>query len=311
MTLVDVRTLAKRFGSATAVDGLTFSIAEGRCAALLGPNGAGKTTTLKMMAGLLKPTEGEIRIAPSGGKSGEEEAPSSGDIRRYIGFLPQFPAFFNWMSGREYLTFAGRLARLTKAEAKLRAEEMLAATGLEEAGNRRIGGYSGGMRQRLGIAQAMLHRPKLLLLDEPVSALDPIGRREVLDMIRRVRMETTILFSTHVLHDAEQMCDDIFIMHKGRIVVAGTLEEVRRQYSEPIIRLQAEIPLDRFVERWRSFECVQRIESDRYEARLSVTDLAEARDRLWRDLGEHGVPIVRFEAGRTTLEELFMKAVKA
>lgn len=307
MTLVNVRRLVKRFGSAAAVDGLTFAIEEGRCVALLGPNGAGKTTTLKMLAGLLAPTEGEVRFAPHEGKT---VRPFS-DIRRLIGFLPQYPAFYNWMSGREYLTFSGRIARMPKAEAKLRTEEMLRTVGLEEAGNRRIGGYSGGMKQRLGIAQALIHRPKLLLLDEPVSALDPIGRREVLEMIRLIRKETTVLFSTHVLHDAEEMCDDILIMNKGRIAVAGTIADVRRQYSEPVIRVQAESPLDESVERWRDFDFVKEIENDGYEVRLAVTDLEEARIRLLRDLGERGIPVVRFEAGRTTLEELFMKAVKA
>lgn len=308
MTLVNVQRLAKRFGSAAAVDGLTFAIEEGRCVALLGPNGAGKTTTLKMLAGLLQPTEGEVRFAPNEARG---TARPAADIRRLIGFLPQYPAFYNWMSGREYLTFSGRLARMPKKEAKLRTEEMLRTVGLEEAGNRRIGGYSGGMKQRLGIAQALIHRPKLLLLDEPVSALDPIGRREVLEMIRHIRKETTVLFSTHVLHDAEEMCDDILIMNKGRIAVKGTIADVRRQYSEPVIRVQAESPLDESVERWRDFAFVKEIESDRYEARLAVTDLEEARTRLWRDLGERGIPVVRFEAGRTTLEELFMKAVKA
>lgn len=311
MILVKVQGLVKRFGPAAAVDGLTFEIDEGRCVALLGPNGAGKTTTLKMLAGLLEPTEGEVRFASGSETTAPGFSRPSGDIRRLIGFLPQYPAFYNWMSGREYLIYSGRLARMSRTEAKRRTEEMLATVGLAEAGHRRIGGYSGGMKQRLGIAQALIHRPKLLLLDEPVSALDPIGRREVLDMIRLIRKETTVLFSTHVLHDAEEMCDDILIVNKGRIAAAGTIAEVRRQYSEPVIRVQAEASLDESVERWRRFACVKEIESGRYEARLSVTDLEQARAFLWRDLGEHGVPVIRFEAGRTTLEELFIKAVNA
>ncbi|PYI51628.1 ABC transporter ATP-binding protein [Paenibacillus flagellatus] len=308
MTLVRVERLVKRFGSGTAVDGASFSIEEGRCVALLGPNGAGKTTTLKMLAGLLEPTEGDIVFRTE--EPGNEGRPVR-DIRRLIGFLPQYPAFFPWMSGREYLTFSGRLARLPKTEAKRRAEELLATVGLAEAAGRRIGGYSGGMKQRLGIAQALVHRPKLLLLDEPVSALDPIGRREVLDMIGRIRRETTVLFSTHVLHDAEDMCDDIIMMSKGKVAAAGTLEEIGRRFSEPVIRIRAETPLNESVERWRTFASVRSIEAEPggRDVRLTVADLAEARAALWRDLGERGVPVVRFEAGRTTLEELFLKAV--
>lgn len=303
MTLLSVQRLAKRFNSAAAVNGLTFSVEEGRCVALLGPNGAGKTTTLKLLAGLLAPSEGEIRFAPN-------ESEPLADIRRHIGFLPQHPSFFSWMSGREYLVFSGRLARLSKQEAKLRAEELLEAIGLAKAGNRRIGGYSGGMKQRLGIAQALIHRPQLLLLDEPVSALDPFGRREVLEMIRNIRQETTVLFSTHVLHDAEEICDDILLMNQGRIAAAGTIAEIRQQYSEPVIRIQAEVPLDEWADRWRSSALVKGIELKGDEAVLAVTNLETARARLWRDLGEREVPVVRFEAGRTTLEDWFMKAVK-
>lgn len=304
MTLLSVQRLVKRFDSAAAVNDLSFSVEEGRCVALLGPNGAGKTTTLKLLAGLLAPSEGEIRFTPN-------ENERLADIRRHIGFLPQHPSFFSWMSGSEYLIFSGRLARLSKQEAKLRAGELLEELGLAKSGNRRIGGYSGGMKQRLGIAQALIHRPQLLLLDEPVSALDPFGRREVLEMIRHIRKETTVLFSTHVLHDAEAICDDILIMNQGQIAAAGTIAEVRRQYSEPVIRIQAEVPLDEWAARWRSSAFVQEIELKEFEAALTVTDLETARARLWRDLGEREIPVVRFEAGLSTLEDWFMKAVKA
>ncbi|MEF3307998.1 ABC transporter ATP-binding protein [Paenibacillus sp. GYB004] len=320
MNLLEVQGLVKRFGSAIAVNEISFTIKEGHCVALLGPNGAGKTTALKMMAGLLQPSSGTIRFGagPAVSDAPANETPaalrpvtgSTADIRSIIGFLPQYPSFYNWMSGREYLIFSGRLAWMSKLEAASRADRMLETVGLKDAAKKRIGGYSGGMKQRLGIAQALIHRPRLLLLDEPVSALDPIGRREVLDMIRSIQKETTVLFSTHVLHDAEEVCSDIMIMNKGRIVVSGTLDEVRREYSDPVIRVQSELPVNDHVERWSRLECVRDIESTRYEAKVTVSGLTEARAVLWEDLLTNQVPVIRFEAGRTTLEELFMKAVR-
>ena len=177
MELLKASDLVKRFGNTNAVKGINFHIEEGRCVSLLGPNGAGKTTTLKMLSGLLEPTSGSIDF------KGEKAK----DLRQFIGYLPQYPAFYNWMSGKEFLVFAGQLAKLNVKEAEKRSEELLERVGLTNAKKRKIGGYSGGMKQRLGLAQALIHRPKLLILDEPVLALDPLGRREVLDMIQRLK----------------------------------------------------------------------------------------------------------------------------
>src|SRR5699024_10985732 len=183
-----------------------------------------------MLAGLLKPTSGSIEFKEKKAK----------DLREFIGYLPQSIAFFNWMSGKEFLVFAGQLAKLDRKEAEKRSEELLERVGLTAAKKRKIGGYSGGMKQRLGLAQALIHRPKLLILDEPVSALDPHGRREVLEMMREIKEETTILFSTHVLHDAEEISDDILIMHEGEIAISGSLENVMEAYQQPTLQIEFE-----------------------------------------------------------------------
>src|SRR5699024_46422 len=151
MAVVEVRQLQKTFKGKEAVRGLDFDLEQGKVIALLGPNGAGKTTTLRMLSGLLKPTNGTIRFS----ESSEEE-----DIRKYIGFLPQYPSFHTWMTGREFLIYVGQLAHLSKEEAKERADQLLKKVGIADAANRRIGKYSGGMKQRLGIAQAMIHQPQ-------------------------------------------------------------------------------------------------------------------------------------------------------
>lgn len=300
--LLQINQLAKHYGVNKAVDGINFVIREGRCAALLGPNGAGKTTTLKMLSGLLQPTGGSIDFS---------ELDRNTDRRKYIGYLPQYPAFYPWMSGHEFLIFAGQLAHLSRKEAVARTEEMLDLVGLKDAKNRRIGGYSGGMKQRLGLAQAMIHRPKLLILDEPVSALDPLGRRELLNLLLQIKNETTILFSTHVLHDAEQICDDILIMQKGEIAVQGDLEEVRRQYQRPLIYVRTEPSGKEWLSSLGTLPHVKEVDISGHQATLIVDHLAEAKKEILERIVGQNVPIERFEVGRTTLEDLFIEVVKS
>ncbi len=300
MALLQVSDLVKMFGTARAVNGISLTLEAGRCATLLGPNGAGKSTTLRMLAGLLTPTSGSIRFP---------ELSESEDIRSVIGYLPQYPMFYSWMSGREYLIYVGQLSRMSAKAAAQRADELLEEVGLSDSGKRRIGGYSGGMKQRLGLAQAMMHRPRLIILDEPVSALDPIGRREVLDRMKSLKKETTLLFSTHVLPDAEEITDDLFIMHKGEIVIAGALNEVMDEHRQPIIRIRGEQSLENLHAIFRTLDGVERVTGTGDHAELLVTDREQARDSVMRLLTDRGIPIRRLEISELTLEELFMKAV--
>ncbi|MFC5528868.1 ATP-binding cassette domain-containing protein [Cohnella yongneupensis] len=301
MSLLEVTGLVKTFGAQTAVDGVTFGIAEGRCLALLGPNGAGKTTTLRMLSGLLQPSSGTIRFANAAGK----------DIRGEIGYLPQYPSFFNWMSGREFLVFTAKLARISAKEAATRSDEILERVGLKDAARRRIGGYSGGMKQRLGLAQAVIHRPKLLILDEPVSALDPQGRHEVLELLREMKRETTILFSTHVLHDVEEISEDVIIMDRGRIVIQGDLQRLLRDHERPVIRVKARGLPTGWVQALRGKSFVREWSDTTDGFTMHVTDVSEARRSLLRAISDSNVEVESFEIGRTSLEDLFLKVVKA
>jgi ABC-2 type transport system ATP-binding protein len=303
MSLLEVTGLIKSFGSLQAVKNISFTIREGKCTTLLGPNGAGKTTTLKMLAGLLKPTSGTIQL--SGVSS------SVKDIREQIGYLPQYPAFYNWMTGREYLIYVGRLSHMNKKIAIERADELLPAVGLADARNRRISGYSGGMQQRLGLAQAMMHRPQLIILDEPVSALDPIGRREVLDMMKNLQQETSILFSTHVLPDAEEITDDLLIMHAGEIVMAGGLVDIMEEHRQPVIRLRAEHSLERWREKLGELPGVERLSCHGDQAELIVSDRALGRTSLIKLLSDNQIAVRKLEISELSLEELFMKAVSS
>jgi ABC-2 type transport system ATP-binding protein len=306
MPLVVVDQLIKSYGATQAVRGISFAIEAGRCTALLGPNGAGKTTTLNMLSGLLKPTSGEIHF--DGVAKGE-------DLRAYIGYLPQYTNYYNWMSGREFLIYVGRLTGMDKRSAVRRADELLELVGIEEAKNRRIGGYSGGMKQRLGLAQAMMHRPRLLILDEPVSALDPIGRREVLELMKRIKQETTILFSTHVLPDAEEVCDDVLIIRRGEIVIAGSLDDIRKSNQRPVIELELEdaAALADLLPALRELAGTASLEQAGSVVRFMMKDadeLQRVRPKLMDRLAARQAPLRRLEIAKTSLEDLFMEAVQ-
>lgn len=311
--MLQVQGLTKSFGTVNAVKGIDFKIEEGHCVALLGPNGAGKTTTIKMITGLLKQTAGQMDFL---GK------PANGNQGELIGYLPQSPTFYNWMSGQEYVIYAGRLCGLTAAAAKKSAKELLERVGLSQAAKRRIGTYSGGMKQRLGLAQALVHQPKLLVMDEPVSALDPLGRREVLQLLRELKKETTVLFSTHVLHDAEELCDDVIIIRNGGIALQGAISTIRNDHRKPIIELQLDD--DARSEKWIS-SYINRIQAeikgdyksslfldagikDRI-ARFTVKEVDAARGELLQELAREDVKVSRLEVGQTSLEDLFMKVV--
>ncbi|MET3576846.1 ATP-binding cassette domain-containing protein [Bhargavaea ullalensis] len=225
--VLEVLNLTKRFNGKAAVENLSFTLAGQTATALIGPNGSGKTTTMSMLAGLLRQTAGTVSF----GKA-------EGDPRANIGFLPQYPSFFPWMNALEYLEMAAGLSGLPARGLRLECEKALGFVGLSGSAGKRVGGFSGGMKQRLGLAQAIIHRPSLLLLDEPVSALDPAGRREVMDMLKELGERSTILYSTHILNDAEEMTDQLLFLREGKLVEQGALEDIREKYGGDGYRLE-------------------------------------------------------------------------
>ncbi|UTR15809.1 ABC transporter ATP-binding protein [Salipaludibacillus sp. LMS25] len=297
MCLIETKNLTKKFRDHKAVKNVSLTIREGVCTALLGPNGAGKTTTLNLLTGLIKPSNGHISFHQA----------YPGDRRKFIGYLPQSPQFYNWMSGIEYTIFAAELAGMNRPLAKEKAHEVLTLVGLLEAKNKKIAGYSGGMKQRLGIAQALVHEPKLIILDEPVSALDPIGRRDVLELMRRLKSQTSILFSTHVLHDAEEISDDIYIMKKGEVVIGGSLKELKKNHQQSIIFIETEKNNDSWVQKVKGHPWVEDVKYHKGTITLEVKSLNQAREWLLHDQDLHDLNIERFEVAKTSLEDLFMK----
>ncbi|MFL5717713.1 MAG: ATP-binding cassette domain-containing protein [Chloroflexota bacterium] len=303
------RGLTKRFaagGGVLAVDALDLDVPAASVFGLLGPNGAGKTTTLRLITGLARPTAGSVEI------DGVAVRPESAS-RGAIGVLDQDPRYYGWMSGRELVELAGRLQGLEAGVARDRARETLALVGLADAARRRVGGYSGGMRQRLGIAQALVSRPRLLILDEPVSSLDPEGRRDLLALIADLRATATVIFSTHVLGDVERICDRVGIMAAGRLVTEGPLEELLARYALPLYRIEPDPGQEAaslaLAASLRRVAWVDRVTEDGGRLVVSVTDERAASEGLLRLVVDSELHVAAFERLRPSLEDVFLRLV--
>ena len=227
--------LTRHYGDVKAVDGLTLQVQAGSIFGFLGRNGAGKTTTIRMLTGLAQPARGRGWVA------GIETTTADSQARRIFGYLPQSPAFYTWMTPLEYLRYCTQLFEISYSQATERIKEVLELVDLKAAARRRIGGFSGGMIQRLGIAQALVHSPPVLFLDEPTSSLDPAGRYEVLDMIVRLRGQVTVFLSSHILADIERVCDTVAILREGKLVLVAGRDELLSRYATSTILLALDV----------------------------------------------------------------------
>jgi ABC-2 type transport system ATP-binding protein len=304
---IEASGLTKRFGRLLALDRLDLVVPRGSIFGLLGPNGAGKTTTIRILTGLARPTAGRASVA------GVAVGVDRPELRRRLGYLDQDPRFYTWMKGRELLDLVGRLHGLAGSELRSRVAEMLERTGLSTAAERRIGGYSGGMRQRLGIAQALLHAPQIVFLDEPVSSLDPEGRRDLLELIAGLRGEATVVFSTHLLSDVERICDRIAILDRGRLVIEGPLGELLDAHARPILRLvpapgQDDL-VDLLVGRLRAAPWTTDVTVAGGIIRVIVSDPKAAASGVLSLTVATGVVLDLFERARPTLEDVFLEVV--
>lgn len=300
MALLTVENLSKSYHKTPAVRNISFKFQSGKCVALIGPNGAGKTTVLRMLAGLLKPDGGSILF---------DQMNPSDDIRQLIGYLPQYPSFYSWMTGKEFLVYCGKLTYLSASIARKRADELLDQVGISEAKNKRIHTYSGGMKQRLGIAQAIIHKPKLLMLDEPVSSLDPMGRRDVLTLMEELKKDMTILFSTHILTDAEEISDELLLLHRGEIVESGMMDELRTKYQTTTIELGFEDQVEHYQLKINNLSSVLSTTVKRNVLHVSVKNISEARVEILKSALKENWPFTRFTVNYASLEDMFMKVV--
>ena len=221
--ILETRSLTRRFGTLTAVDAFTLSVAEGEIFGLLGPNGAGKTTILKMLTTLLPPTSGEARIA------GRDIVHQARDVRRVIGYVPQMLSADGTLSAYENLDVFAKLYDIPRGEREKRITDALEFMGLADSADKLVRDYSGGMIRRLEVAQSFLHRPRVLFLDEPTTGLDPTARRAVWEHVQRLRDDygTTIILTTHLMEEADHLCNRIAILHLGKVAAIGTPNELK------------------------------------------------------------------------------------
>jgi len=305
MNILELKGVGKKFGDLKVIEDLSFSVAEHSVFGFIGKNGAGKTTTMKMILGFIQPDAGEIFVC------NEKVMYGNTKTNRYIGYLPDVPEFYGYMTPKEYLKLCGEITGLKNDLIKQRTMELLTLVGLDGV-NRRIKGFSRGMKQRLGIAQALLNEPKLLICDEPTSALDPVGRKEILDILCVARERTTIVFSTHILSDVERICDSIGVLDQGNLVLNGTVSDIKNNNRKDIIQieltgnglsqdLQAKIKALPYVS-------TTTINGNKIDIHLTKADKYNAD--ILRFLAQENVPLLRFEVIEPSLENVFMEVVK-
>jgi ABC-2 type transport system ATP-binding protein len=308
LTAIRTENLSKQYGKIIALDNLNLEVPDNAVFGFLGPNGAGKTTTVKLLTGFSRPTSGTAWVAD------EKVGDGNLALQAKTGLLPDVPSFYTWMSGRELLHTVGELHELPHNEIRRRAGELLDMVELTKAANRRIGGYSRGMRQRLGIAQALMNNPRVLFMDEPTSALDPIGRREVLELITRLRESATIFMSTHILSDVERVCDTVGVVNNGRLVTVSSIEDLRRKYARSYFEIEFMEDAAVFAESLKSVDWLTSplivYEGGTPVMRVGAMDIEKARQELPRLIGESGLTLTRYELVLPDLEEIFMKIME-
>jgi ABC-2 type transport system ATP-binding protein len=302
---ISCKDLTKRYGDVLALDHLSLDVPTGAIFGFLGPNGAGKTTALRLLTGLAFPDSGGATIA------GMDIATGGAALHRRIGFLDQSPQYYGWMRGRELLTFVGEIFGLRGKSLRERVDETLALAGLTDAAHRRIGGYSGGMRQRLGLAQALINQPEVLFLDEPVSALDPEGRHDILEAIASLRGKSTIFMSSHVLADVERICDSVAIIDHGKLIVSATVTELQERYAQPIFTIEPEPGQDAklapLVNALREATWAGDVVQEHGVIRVLARDTTLAKSAILGLLTAHAIEVQRFERGRPSLEDIFLR----
>jgi ABC transporter. len=305
MGILEVKQLYKRFGNREVLKGLDMDVPEHSIFGFVGKNGAGKTTTMKIILGLLKPDSGSVTVC------GEEVRYGETKTNRNIGFLPDIPEFYGYMNPREYLMLCGEITGLPKEKIKSKSAELLELVGLKDE-KRKIGGFSRGMKQRLGIAQALLNEPKLLICDEPTSALDPIGRKEILDILLAAKGNTTIVFSTHILSDVERICDRIAVLHDGKLALCGTISEIkkRRRHNGFIIEFENENEAILFENAKELKQPSISLSRDGNTVSVFLQDHEMDGNFLLNMLSQmHFLPL-KFEVMEPTLESMFLEAVR-
>ena len=303
--MIEANQLSKTYGNFVALAGISFEAKPGEILGFLGPNGAGKTTTMRILTGYMPPTSGSAKVA------GYDVVEDSLEVRRRVGYLPETVPLYPEMSGREYLSFMGSLRRV--ADLDSRVGEVLIQVGLQERGDSLIGNLSKGLRQRVGLAQALLHQPEVLILDEPTIGLDPAQIIEVRDLIRELGRERTVMLSTHILSEAQQVCDRVLIINKGRIVAEDTPANLSAQLAgADRILVRSSAPAGDLATLLKDVPGVESVEIARQAGTVEVTSTPgrDLRPLLARRIVEADLDLLELTTAGFSLESIFLQLTR-
>jgi len=302
--MIQVNGLIKDYGARRALNAISFNANQGEIVGFLGPNGAGKTTTMRILTGYMPPTEGEVTVA------GYDVVEDSLEVRKRVGYLPETVPLYNDMSALDYLKFMADLRHVPDAEE--RAAEALESVNLGERANSFIGSFSKGMRQRVGLAQALLHRPEVIILDEPTIGLDPSQVVEIRELIRAIGKDRTVLFSTHILSEAQQICDRVLIINKGRIVAEDTPENLQSRLTgaqRVILRVRGES--DDLPAKIQKIKGVQDVETKPDGSiEFEFASGQDSRPQVAKAVIQGGYDLLEFRPVGMSLEEIFLELTR-
>jgi ABC-2 type transport system ATP-binding protein len=296
---VSVQQITKIFGTQHAVDEVSFEVPAGQVLGFLGPNGAGKSTTMKIITGFLPPSAGKVSVC------GHDVETASLEARRHIGYLPEHNPLYPEMYVREYLDFCGKLYRIPRRAARI--ADMIELTGLGREQHKRIGALSKGYRQRVGLAQAILHDPDVLILDEPTSALDPNQLEEVRNLIRSLGKNKTLIFSTHIMQEVSAVCDRVIIINKGRIVADDPIETLQRRISgETVITIGFSATIDvALLKKIPGVTAIKALPNHTFQ--LSSSGQTDIRPRITEIIRQHNLPMVEMHRETLSVEDIFKR----
>jgi len=299
---IEVLDLHRSFGENKAVQGVSFDVQQGEIFSLLGPNGAGKTTTISMLSCLLRPDDGDARVMGHSIRSGQN------GVKSVLGVVPQDLALYEDLTARENLTFWGKMYGLRGSKLKTRVDEVLDVIGLRDRARERVGKYSGGMKRRVNIGVALLHKPKVIYMDEPTVGIDPQSRRNILDSVVTLKDQgMTVLYTTHYMEEAQELSDHIAIMDHGKMIACGTNEElVKLVGGQTRIDLTLNVAAGKVMAAWQAVEGVERVTAEEEKVSVLVEDSNRVLPHLFESATRHSARITSVDIREPNLESVFL-----
>ena len=305
--MIQITNLVKKYGNKTALQGIDLTVKEGEIMGLLGPNGAGKSTTMNIMTGYLSATSGEVKI------NGHDILTEPIETKKSIGYLPEIPPLYMDMKVKEYLNFVAQLKKLKKAERKKQVEQVMELVEVKEYENRLIKYLSKGYKQRVGLAQALLGEPKLLILDEPTVGLDPNQIIRMRKLIKDLAKDHTIILSSHILSEISSICDSVVIIDQGKVIARGTAEELEEQFTnKEVIWLTVKGEQEKVKSAVKECKCfvsydMEELEEEQWRIRAEMKSEEDMRDQLFFYFAEKKIPVLNMEQETKSLEDVFLQ----